>query len=137
MLDVAWRAVVHAVITGGLMAFVLAINPVTGWIVAALVVWAAWAHHVSSISSWLLSTVIVVGAVLLFLAGVLIPRPVKRFLQPVMVGLTAAAGIAFATTQWVPAISLAIGALLAGAVRRSAVGVEAHIRDNEQGQLHG
>jgi hypothetical protein len=99
-----------------------------GWIVSALAVWAAWTHRISAMPGWLLSTVIVAAAVFLFLLGVFLPTLVSGFLQPVPIGLFAAAMVALATAQWLPAVALAVGAALARAVRNGAVAVGDHMR---------
>jgi len=99
-----------------------------GWIVSALVVWAAWTHRISAIPGWLLSSVIVAAAVFLFLLGVFLPTLVSGFLQPLPIGLFAAAMVALATAQWLPAVALAIGAALARAVRNGAIAVGDHMR---------
>ena len=99
-----------------------------GWIVSALAVWAAWTHRISAMPGWLLSTVIVAAAAFLFLLGVFLPTLVSGFLQPVPIGLFAAAMVAVATAQCLPAVALAVGAALARAVRNGAVAVGDHMR---------
>jgi len=99
-----------------------------GWIVSALLVWAAWTHRISAIPGWLLSTVIVSAAVLLFLLAFLLPTLASGFLQPLPIGLLTAAVVAAATAQSVPAVALAIGAALALAVRNAAAAVGDHLR---------
>jgi Common central domain of tyrosinase len=91
--------------------------------------WAAWTHRVSAIPGWLLPTVIVAAAVFFFLLAVLLPTIASGFLQPLPIGLLAAAVVAAATAQWFPAVALAIGAALARAVRNAALAVGAHLRD--------
>jgi hypothetical protein len=129
VLETVFRAVVVAV---GilLMALALVVNGLTGWVASALIVWSVWTHHVSSIPGWLLSTAIVAAAVLLVVLSVAIPGAVKGFLRSVPVGLIAGAVVALATAQWLPALTLGIGAILARAVRAGAQAVK------EQEQPH-
>jgi hypothetical protein len=101
---------------------------VAGWAVSALLVWATWTHRVSAIPGWLLSTVIVAAAVFFFLVAVLLPPVAAGFLYPLPIGLLAAAGVAIATAQRVPAVVLAIAAALAHAVRNAALAVGDHLR---------
>ena len=130
MARVAVRGMVVGV--GVLLAgFALVVNGVTSWIASALLVRSAWTHRVSAIPGWELSAALVAVAVLLFLLGVAIPRPVKDFTRFLPVGLIAAAGVALGTGQWLPALALAIGAALAKRVRSAAQAAEAHIKEHE------
>ena len=100
-----------------------------GWIVSALAVWATWTHGISAIPGWLLSTVIVAALALLYGLSVLgVPDVVMGFLYPVPTGLFAAAVVAVATAQWLPAICLAIGAFLALYVRAASKGISDYLK---------
>jgi hypothetical protein len=117
-----------------LLALVVATR-VAGWVVSALVVWAAWTHRVSAIRGWLLSTIVVAAAIFFFLLGILLPTLVAGFLHPLPIGLLAAAVVTLATTQWLQGVALAIGAVLARAVRSGALAVQKHTGLNERGRI--
>jgi hypothetical protein len=95
-----------------------------GWVVSALAVWATWTHRISGISGWLLSTVIVASLILLDGLSLLgAPDIVVGFLYPVPIGLLAAAVVAAATAQWLPAVCLGVGGLLVLYARAASKGI--------------
>lgn len=104
----------------------IALNRTAGLLGSVLLVWAAWTHRLSVIQPWLLSTVVVSAAIALFALCIVLPTLVKGFIATAPLGLGAASLVAAVTAQWRPAVALALGAVLASAILRSARALQKH-----------
>lgn len=101
---------------------------VIAWASAAFLVWAAWTHRLSALPGWLLSTVVVATAIVLFCLTVAVPTLAKALLRPLSLALSLSAIVSVATKQWAGGIATTAGAMLAVALLKGAVAGEATFR---------